>query len=68
MMQLFGFVEEEVDKSIIRAGDLIRHDGKVMTVSKNNIRTDPCMGKTLFGDSYRLGYRRVIKVNYQPVK
>lgn len=53
---------ESVHISQISAGDLIEHDGKLTTVSGNNIKTDSFIGRTLFGDSYNLGYKPVIKV------
>jgi len=48
--------------SSIVAGDTIIHNGEMKTVSGNNIKFDSCMGKTLFGDSYNLGHKKVIKV------
>jgi hypothetical protein len=38
----------------IVAGDTVMHDGKVQTVCHNNIKRGFC-GKTLFGDSYKMG-------------
>lgn len=43
---------------LVRAGDTILHDGRLKTVTKSNIKRG-AMGKTLFGDSYRLGQRLV---------
>lgn len=45
--------------SDIKAGDTILHNGEVKTVSGNNIKGNPFIGKTLFGDSYNLGYKKV---------
>lgn len=45
--------------SDIKAGDTIRHNGEVKTVSGNNIGGNSFIGKTLFGDSYNLGYKKV---------
>ena len=50
---------EYVDISLIKASDLIEHDNDIRTVTKTNIKG---MGKTLFGDSYRLGYKKVKRV------
>lgn len=38
----------------IVAGDTVMHDGKMQTVCKSNIKYG-FMGKTLFGDSYKIG-------------
>lgn len=48
--------------SEISAGDTIIHEGKLTTVSYNDIRVDSFIGRTLFGDSYRLGFKSVQKV------
>lgn len=52
----------EVHISTIVAGDTIMHNGEMKTVSGNNIKFDSFMGTTLFGDSYRLGHKKVTKV------
>jgi hypothetical protein len=53
----------EVHISTITAGDTILHsDGLVRTVTNTNIKRDACMGKTLFGDSYKLGNTPVKKI------
>jgi hypothetical protein len=44
-----------VDRSTIKAGDTIIYDGKVKTVSKNNIGKDDLLGITIFGDSFKNG-------------
>ena len=48
--------------SQISVGDTIEHEGKLRTVSGNNIKRDSFMGRTLFGDSYNLGNKPVNKV------
>lgn len=48
--------------SQISAGDTIEHNGKLTTVSANNIKRDAFMGTSLFGDTYKLGYKPVQKV------
>jgi len=53
---------EPVHISNISAGDTICHNGKISTVSRNNIKRDSFMGTTLFGDSYHLGHTPVEKV------
>lgn len=52
----------ETHISTIVAGDTIIHNGEMKTVTSTNIKFDSFMGKTLFGDSYNLGYKKVIKV------
>lgn len=47
--------------SIIRSGDTVLHNGKVITVCNNDIKSG-FMGITLFGDSYRSGRVPVKKV------
>lgn len=56
--------EEEVHISKIKAGDTIMHNGVLTTVSGNNIKTCSFMGITLFGDSYRSGYKKVTRINF----
>jgi hypothetical protein len=51
-----------VDISNIGAGDLIIHDGQMRTVNRNNIGGDAFIGKTVFGDSYHSGHKKVKKV------
>lgn len=41
----------------VRVGDTVFHDGKWRTVGKKDIKEDPFMGRTIFGDSYQLGYK-----------
>jgi hypothetical protein len=48
--------------SQISAGDTIEHNGKLTTVSGNNIKSNMFYGITLFGDSYNLGCKPVKKV------
>ena len=53
---------EKVHISTIKQGDVILHNGELVTVSNNFIKRDPFMGLTLYGDSYNLGNKPVIKV------
>lgn len=46
----------------IKAGDTILHNDKLVTVSKKDIRHSTFLGRTIFGDSYNLGYKPVVKV------
>jgi hypothetical protein len=48
----------------IKSGDTILHNGEVKTVSGNNIGGNTFIGKTLFGDSYNLGYKQVERVTF----
>ena len=57
-------IEEEVHISRIRVGDTIMHNGVLTTISGNNIKTCSFMGITLFGDSYRSGYKKVKRINF----
>ena len=53
----------ETHISNIQPGDTVEHNGKLMTVCAKDIKRGGFMGTTLFGDSYRLGYLLVKKVN-----
>lgn len=53
-------VKENVHIDSIRAGDCVEHDGRFMTVCRNDLKRG-FMGITLFGDSYRLGTVPVVK-------
>lgn len=46
----------------IKAGDTVLFHGVEKTVTAKDIKEDSFMGMTLFGDSYHLGYRAVLKV------
>lgn len=52
----------EVHISEIRHGDTIIHNGDIITVGRKWIKYDSFMGITLFGDSYNLGRKKVIKI------
>lgn len=52
---------EAVHISVIRTGDTVEINGHLKTVCGKDIKRDPFMGVTLFGDSYRLGTVPVIK-------
>jgi len=45
----------------LRPGDTIIHNGKEMTVSKNNIKECSFMGRSVFGDCYHSGHKPVIR-------
>ena len=53
---------ENVHISQIRIGDAILHNGEVKTVCNQTMKEDSFIGRTLFGDSYRLGTKLVIRV------
>lgn len=40
----------------VRVGDVVFFDGKDRTVGAKDLKRDPLMGITLWGDSYNLGY------------
>ena len=56
---------ENVHISLIKVGDAILHDGKVRTVCKDNIQEGGFMGRSIFGDSYSIGYRLVQRVVFK---
>ena len=63
-MKKFALKESQVHISTIKAGDIVKHDDKEMTVSSNDIKHCSFMGVSLFGDSYHLGYKPVTKIVY----
>lgn len=59
---------EMVNISKIVVGDTVIYNAHERTINKNHIKDDPFMGRTLFGDSYRLGTILVEKVIFKKVK
>lgn len=58
----YNIVETHIDD--ICVGDTVLcADNKIRTVGRSNIKDDRYLGRTLFGDSYRLGYVPVKKLN-----
>lgn len=64
-IQSFEF--ESVHKSKIMAGDTIYHNGRLMTVCSGDISLDGFMGVCIFGDSYMLGAKNVIRALLKPL-
>ena len=62
-----NFTESVCHIDSIKPGDTVRHKGDIVTVGAKDLKHDPCMGRTLRGDSYRLGTLPVIKITYQVV-
>lgn len=57
-----AYQAEKVHISQIKPGDTILHtDGLVRTVCRNNIHRDSFCGISLFGDTYLLGRKPVIR-------
>lgn len=54
--------------STIKQGDTVYHNGMLITVSSSDISRVEFVGLTLFGDSYRLGYKPVKKVIFKKAK
>lgn len=48
--------------SFVMPGDTIIHNGEIKTVCKNNIKDGGFCGRTIFGDSYKMGTQQVILV------
>jgi hypothetical protein len=54
---------KKVHIALIQQGDMVVHEGVVRTVSGTDIhKDDGFMGKSIFGDCYRSGYKLVEKV------
>ena len=58
----FQFEVQPTHIKNIRTGDMVYHNGKLQTVSPNDLRSTEFMGLTLFGDCYKLGNQLVNKV------
>lgn len=52
----------------IVSGDTIFYRGKIRTVSNSDIKYSNFMGKSIFGDTFKLGYVKVQKVNFKTVR
>ena len=60
-MSMENNTTKDVHISQITVGDTVHHDGQMRTVNNNHIGFNSFTGKTLFGDSYRLGTKLVKK-------
>ena len=58
---------EQVHISQIKTGDTVIIDGIERTVNASDIKRDPFMGHTLFGDSHRMGTLPITRVVYRKV-
>lgn len=52
----------EVHISLVRAADTVFHQGMAKTVCPADLKSDAFMGRTLFGDSYVLGRKPVLRI------
>lgn len=60
------FPIELVHINQIRPGDIVFHNGKEMTVCRNNLTRSACHdGQNLFGDSYKAGTQKVKRIKSQ---
>ena len=48
-----------VDISSVKVGDLVVHNEEIKTVCRTDFGYSEFMGITLFGDSYRLGTKKI---------
>lgn len=53
---------ENVHISQILPGDTVQHNNKITTVNKEYIKYCSFMGKSIFGDNYRLGTKLVKRI------
>lgn len=60
-----GLRESRMHISLVQAGDTIRHNGQLRTVTRRDIHKG-FMGTTVFGDSYRCGMLPVTRVLFVP--
>lgn len=57
-------VESHVHITAIKAGDTILHRGRLRTVCKQDITTSPFTGLAIFGDSYKMGFEPVKRIDF----
>jgi len=55
---------ESVHIDNIEAGDTIIHNGIIKTICQNDISENSFTGKTIFGDSYNIGNKKVSRVKF----
>ena len=58
-----GLTIETTHIKDIKVGDTVLFHGVEKTVTAKDITEESFMGRSLFGDSYCLGYRAVLKVD-----
>ena len=63
-LEQYCFIVEPVHKDEITAGDTILLDGKLKTVSRNNIRRGGFYGTIIHGESFKLGLEPVKRVHF----
>ena len=55
---------ESVHIDNIVVGDTIIHNGIMKTICQNDISENSFTGKTIFGDSYNIGNKKVSRVKF----
>jgi hypothetical protein len=60
-----NYIVNEVHISQIKGGDTIIHNDEIKTVCFKDIKKCSFMGKTIFGDSYKLGTTLVKRVTFK---
>ncbi|HBE9085315.1 TPA: hypothetical protein KNG82_002188 [Escherichia coli] len=58
-MKIKSYYIEQRHINDIKPGDTVLRDGKLLTVTEKDINDNCFIGRTLFGDSYNLGYAPV---------
>ena len=58
-MEIKNYYIEQRHINDIKPGDTVLRGGELWTVTQRDIKHDSFMGRTLFGDSYNLGYNLV---------
>lgn len=59
-MEIKNYYIEHRHINDIKPGDTVLRDGELLTVTAKDINDSCFMGRTLFGDSYNLGYNLVM--------
>lgn len=59
-----NYTVTKIGKCEVVIGDCIIHNEKMMTVCRGDILRNDFTGITIFGDSYNLGMRAVLKVEF----
>lgn len=61
-MQNYIVTDKHINE--IKIGDSVLHNGTIKTVGRQNIKQCSFMGRTLWGDSYHIGYKPVKTIKF----
>jgi hypothetical protein len=55
-------IKKQVNINEIVIGDTVEHNGEMLTVCPSSIKENKFWGKSIFGDSYNSGSKKVTKI------